>query len=128
MIHRKDYLYIDEVNLTDCVFCKIISGEASGDIIYSDELVVAFHDIHPVAQVHILVVPRKHIASLTDLTNEDEAILGRLFLVARHIAEIEGISKTGYRIIINTGPNAGQVIYHLHLHIIGGNRMRFPMG
>jgi histidine triad (HIT) family protein len=114
--------------LTDCIFCKIISGNASGDIIYQDELVVAFHDIHPVAPIHILIVPRKHIASANEISQEDEKVLGRLFTAAAKIAEQEGISKSGYRLIVNTGPNAGQVIFHLHLHLIGGQRMRHPMG
>jgi histidine triad (HIT) family protein len=114
--------------LKDCIFCKIITGQASGDIVFTDDFVVAFHDIHPVAPVHILIVPRKHIASLNDISQEDEKTLGQLFAAARHIAEIEGISKSGYRLIVNTGPNAGQVIYHLHLHLIGGQRMRHPMG
>jgi histidine triad (HIT) family protein len=121
-------LFVYEVNLTDCLFCKIISGDASGDIIFKDDLVVAFHDIHPVAPVHILIVPKKHIASSNDITQEDEVILGRLFTVARQIAEQKKITDSGYRLIVNTGPNAGQVIFHLHMHLIGGQRMRHPMG
>jgi histidine triad (HIT) family protein len=119
---------LDEVSLSDCIFCKIISGEASGDFVYQDELVVAFRDIHPVAPVHVLIVPRKHIASVNDISQEDEIVLGRLFTVARKIAGQEGISNTGYRLIANTGPDTGQVVFHLHLHLIGGHRMRHPMG
>lgn len=129
MVERTDqHVKTQEVNLTDCIFCKIILGDAPGEIIYSDELVVAFHDIHPVANVHILIVPRKHITSINEINEKDEIILGKLFVTARDIAEKEGISKSGYRLIVNTGPNAGQVIFHLHLHLIGGNRMCYPMG
>jgi histidine triad (HIT) family protein len=117
-----------EVNLTDCIFCKIIAGEATGEIVYKDEFVVAFRDIHPVAPVHILIVPKEHIASVNDVNQEHEIILGRMFTVAREIAKQKEISTSGYRLIINTGSNAGQVIFHLHMHLIGGQRMRFPMG
>lgn len=111
-----------------CIFCEIISGERSGEIIYEDDLVSAFHDIHPVAPTHILVVPKKHISSVNEIDNEDENTLGKLFIVAKNIAYQEGIADSGYRLIVNTGPNAGQVIFHLHLHLIGGQKMRFPMG
>lgn len=88
----------------------------------------AFHDIHPVAPLHILIIPNKHLHSLNSITSEDEPLLGHLFSVARHIAHAEGIEQSGYRVIINTGPDAGQAVFHLHLHLIGGRRMRFPMG
>lgn len=111
-----------------CIFCEIISGERSGEIIYEDDLVSAFHDLHPVAPTHILVVPKEHISSVNEINKEDEHILGRLFIAAKNIAGQEGIADSGYRLIVNTGPNAGQVIFHLHLHLIGGQKMRFPMG
>ena len=112
----------------DCIFCKIIAGKAPGQIIFRDEQVTAFHDIHPVASTHVLIVPNKHIASANDLTVEDEPLMGHLFTVARQLAHQEDIDQTGYRLILNTGPNAGQGVFHLHLHLIGGQRMRFPMG
>lgn len=118
----------NEKVLTDCTFCKIISGDAVGNIVYADERVIAFHDIHPAAPVHILIVPKKHIVSINDISQDDEKLLARLFIVARNIADQEGISKSGFRLIVNTGPNAGQAIFHLHLHLIGGQRMRYPMG
>jgi histidine triad (HIT) family protein len=91
-------------------------------------LVTAFHDIHPVAPIHILIIPNKHLHSLNSISSEDEPLLGHLFSVACKIAHTEGIEQSGYRLIINTGPDAGQAVFHLHLHLIGGRRMRFPMG
>jgi histidine triad (HIT) family protein len=114
--------------MTNCIFCKIIAGESPGQVLYQDEQATAFRDIHPVAPTHVLIVTNQHIASVNDLTAQDEALAGHLFSVARQVAALEGIQQSGYRIILNTGPNAGQVIYHLHLHLIGGQRMRFPMG
>jgi len=114
--------------MTECIFCRIIAGEAPGEIVYSDEQATAFRDIHPVAPTHILVVPNKHIASLNALAPEDEPLVGHLFTVARQLAKEQGIDGSGYRLIVNTGPNSGQAVFHLHLHLIGGQRMRFPMG
>jgi len=111
-----------------CVFCKIISGEAKAAIIYRDEKATAFRDMHPVAPTHILIVPNRHIESVNTLAPEDEGLLGYLFTVARKLAEQEGISKGGYRLITNTGADGGQSVFHLHLHLIGGQRMRHPMG
>ncbi len=120
-------MYIVET-MTDCIFCKIVVGEVAARMLYQDEKVSAFRDIHPIAPTHILVVPNHHIASVNDLGEADEALVGHLFTVARHLAHQEGIDQSGYRLIVNTGPQAGQVIFHLHLHLIGGQRMRFPMG
>lgn len=114
--------------MTDCIFCKIISGEISSQKLHQDELATAFRDLHPVAPTHVLIVPNKHIASVNDVTPEDETTLGHLYVVAKQIAAQEGITDKGYRIIINTGPHAGQEIHHIHLHLIGGQRLRFPMG
>jgi histidine triad (HIT) family protein len=112
----------------NCIFCKIVSGEAPAAIVYRDEQTTAFRDLHPVAPTHILVVPNKHIESVNDITPEDEIVLGHLFFVAKQIAKQEGIAADGYRLIVNTGANAGQVVFHLHLHILGGGRLRHPMG
>jgi len=114
--------------MNDCIFCKIVKREMDSKIVYQDEQVTAFRDIHPVAPTHILVVPNKHIASTNDVTEEDEPLLGHMLTVVKPIAEKEGIKDTGYRLIFNTGPDANQVVFHLHLHIIGGQRMRHPMG
>jgi len=111
-----------------CVFCKIAQKEAPADLLYQDEWATAFRDIRPVAPVHVLVIPNKHIASVNEVEEEDERLLGHLFLVARRVAEQEGIRQSGYRLIVNNGSHAGQVVFHLHLHVIGGQRMRYPMG
>ncbi len=114
--------------MTECIFCKIVSGVSPAKIVFQDEQVTAFRDIHPVAPTHVLVVPNKHIASINEMTQQDETLVGRLFTVARELAAQEGIQQTGYRLIINNGPDAGQAVFHLHLHLIGGRHMRFPMG
>jgi histidine triad (HIT) family protein len=114
--------------MNGCIFCKIIAGQAPGTILYHDDLVTAFRDIHPVAPTHVLVVPNRHIASVNDLAPGDETLIGYLFTVAGQIARQEGIDQSGYRLIANTGPDSGQMVFHLHLHVIGGRRMRFPMG
>ncbi len=111
-----------------CLFCKIVSKEASAEIVYRDEQATAFRDMHPVAPTHILIVPNQHIESVGTLEVEDEPLMGYLFTVARKLAEEEGISKGGYRLITNTGANGGQTVFHLHVHLIGGQRMRHPMG
>ena len=111
-----------------CLFCKIASGEAPAAIVFQDEYVTAFRDIHPVAPTHILIVPNKHIQSVNHVEAEDEQILGRMFTAARKVAEIDRISDDGYRAIVNTGVHGGQTVFHLHMHVIGGQRMKYPMG
>lgn len=111
-----------------CIFCKIINGESPSQIVYRDDLVTAFRDIHPVAPLHILIIPNKHFHSLNLANIEDEPMLGHLLTVAHQIAIRVGVDQSGYRLILNTGPDAGQAVFHLHLHLIGGRRMRFPMG
>ncbi len=112
----------------ECLFCKIIAGDLPSEIVYRDDQATAFRDINPVSPTHILIVPNKHIASTNELSPEDEPLIGHLFTTAKNLAEQEGITQSGYRLIINTGPDAGQVIFHLHLHLLGGQRMRHPMG
>jgi histidine triad (HIT) family protein len=111
-----------------CIFCKIVSKEVQADIVYRDDQVTAFRDIHPVAPTHILIIPNRHIDSVGRMEPEDEPLVGHLFSVARRLAEQEQISAGGYRLITNTGPHGGQSVFHLHVHLIGGQRMRFPMG
>lgn len=113
---------------SDCIFCKIVSGDIPSEKLYTDELVSAFRDIHPAAPTHILIVPNKHLASINDLSEADEPITGRMLTVAQKLAAREGVADAGYRLIVNTGPNAGQVVFHLHLHLLGGHKMRHPMG
>ena len=114
--------------MSSCIFCQIIAGKSPSQILYQDEQASAFQDIHPVASTHILVVPNRHLDSVNDLSPEDETLVGHLFTVARQLARQEGVAQTGYRLIVNTGSHAGQVVSHLHMHLIGGQRMRFPMG
>ena len=111
-----------------CIFCKIVSGEIKGDVVYRDDQVTAFRDLHPVAPTHILIVPNKHIDSVGTLDEADAALAGRLLLTARKLAEDEGIAESGYRLILNTGPDGGQTVFHLHIHLIGGQAMKHPMG
>ena len=115
--------------MTDsCIFCKIVADEVKAELVYRDEQVTAFRDIHPVAPTHILLVPNKHIEAVGALEAEDEQLMGHLFTVARKLAEDEQIARGGYRLITNTGTNGGQTVFHLHVHLIGGQRMRYPMG
>lgn len=110
----------------DCIFCKIIAKEIPGDILYEDERVIAFKDIQPAAPIHILIVPKKHIPSINEATEEDERLLGHLHLVAKKIAQEEGIAERGYRLVINTGKEGGQIIFHIHLHLMGGKKLKTP--
>jgi histidine triad (HIT) family protein len=114
--------------MSDCIFCDIIAGQAPARIAYLDERAIAFHDRSPRAPVHILIVPLEHIEGINDLEEEHESLVGHLLVVARRVAEQEGIARSGYRLIINTGRAAGQVVFHLHVHVLGGGPMRHPMG
>ena len=112
----------------DCLFCRIVNKELSSKIVYEDEQVVAFEDINPQAPTHVLVVPRKHIAGLNDATADEAKLLGQLQLVAAQVARARGIVESGYRVVINNGRGAGQSVFHLHLHLLGGRGMRWPPG
>ena len=109
----------------DCIFCKIVKGDLPAQIVFQDEAVTAFRDINPVTPVHILIVPNRHLASVNVMTEADEALLGRMVNVGRQLAVDEGIDEDGYRLVINTGPQAGQSVYHIHLHLLGGQVMPF---
>ena len=111
-----------------CIFCQVVAGGIPADIIYSDERAVAFRDINPQAPVHALVIPREHVASLDDAAGGDEGTLGHLLRVAARVAGEQGLSESGYRTVINTGAGAGQSVFHLHLHVIGGRPLRWPPG
>ena len=114
--------------MSDCIFCKIIKGDIPSTNVFRDELVTAFRDLHPAAPTHILLVPNKHIDSVNMLGIDDEQLIGHLFTTAKQIAAQEGISDGGYRLIINTNANAGQTVFHIHLHLLGGAPMQHPMG
>ena len=109
--------------MDDCIFCKIIKKEIPSNIVYEDEEILAFRDINPVAPVHILVIPKKHIESLVFVTNEDEALIGRIYTVINKIAKQEGIDENGFRVVVNCGEDGGQEVKHLHFHIIGGKKL-----
>jgi histidine triad (HIT) family protein len=110
-----------------CIFCDIIKGKMSCDKVYEDETYFAFKDIRPKAPIHILVVPKKHIEKVADIDDENKNIIGDMVVVANKIAKDLNIDKSGYRLIINNGPNAGQEVYHLHLHLMGGKKMIFTV-
>jgi histidine triad (HIT) family protein len=111
--------------MEECIFCQIAGGELPSVLLYQDEWVTAFEDRHPIAPVHFLVVPNRHIRSVNEVEPGDEGVLGRLVTVARRLAEQKGVQESGYRLVINTGPDAGQSVFHLHLHVIGGRKMPF---
>ncbi len=112
----------------DCLFCRIIAGEIPSERVYEDDELYAFRDINPVAPTHILVIPRKHIAGLAQSGDGDQAVLGRMLLCARQLAAEEGLAEDGYRCVINNGEGAGQSVFHLHLHVIGGRALSWPPG
>jgi len=112
----------------DCLFCKIIAGDIPSNKVYSDADVYAFEDINPVAPTHILVIPRKHLGSIQDAEEEDQALLGKLLLSANRIAREQNLAETGFRYVVNTGDEGGQTVHHLHLHIIGGRQCTWPPG
>jgi len=111
-----------------CIFCRIVAGEVPGDIVYQDEDFLAFRDISPQAPTHLLVIPKTHIISLAQLAEEQQELAGRLVIIAKKLAEKEGIAERGYRLVINCGPEGGQLVPHLHLHLIGGRRLGDELG
>ena len=114
--------------MADCLFCGIANGDIPGDIVYRDESVLAFRDIDPKAPVHLLIIPRKHVAGIHELEEEDGETMGRAMTVARRLAEEHGVSESGFRIVVNTGPDAAQSVHHIHLHLLGGRAMGWPPG
>jgi histidine triad (HIT) family protein len=111
-----------------CIFCRIVAGEVPGDIVYQDEDFMAFRDISPQAPTHLLIIPKTHIISLAQLAEEQQELAGRLVILAKKLAEKEGIADRGYRLVINCGPEGGQLVPHLHLHLIGGRRLGDGLG
>jgi histidine triad (HIT) family protein len=112
----------------DCIFCKIVAGEIPAAKVYEDERAVAFNDINPQAPTHALVIPRAHVASLSETGEGDEALLGHLLRVAARVAREEGHAEGGYRTVINTGPDAGQTVFHIHVHVLAGRTLTWPPG
>lgn len=112
----------------DTIFGKIARGEMEADVVYENDHVVAFRDINPQAPTHVLIIPRKAIATINDLQEDDTALVGELFLAAKEVARQEGIAESGYRVVMNCGEGAGQSVFHLHLHVIGGRELQWPPG
>lgn len=114
--------------MTDCIFCRIAAGEIPANIVYQDEDVLAFRDLNPQAPVHVLIIPRRHIATLNDVAPEDVQLLGRLLLAAKMVAEQEGLAEAGYRTVVNCNADGGQTVFHVHVHLLGGRSMNWPPG
>jgi histidine triad (HIT) family protein len=114
--------------MTDCLFCKFVSGEIKPQTVYEDDDVLAFRDINPQAPCHVLIVPKRHIPTLNDLKPDDAELVGKLYLAAHKVAQQEGIDRAGYRTVINCNEQAGQTVFHIHLHLMGGRPMGWPPG
>ena len=112
----------------ECIFCRIIAGQIPADVVFQDKDFIAFRDIHPQAPQHILIVPKAHIASLTEVNGKQKGLMGRLLLVAKEVAQKESIAAKGYRVTINCGTDGGQLVPHLHLHLLGGRKLDDQMG
>jgi histidine triad (HIT) family protein len=112
----------------DCIFCRIAAGEIPAEIVYQDAELLAFRDINPQAPTHILIIPKSHIPSLTNITDKHQALMGRIILLAKDLAEKEGISGQGYRLSISTGAGAGQLVPHVHFHLLGGRKLSGQLG
>lgn len=109
--------------MSDCIFCKIVDHEIPAAVVYEDDDVIAFDDLHPLAKVHILLIPKKHIASAAELTEEDAAVVGKIYLIAKKIAEEKGLAESGYRIVNNCKSDGGQEVFHIHFHLLGGEKL-----
>jgi histidine triad (HIT) family protein len=114
--------------MSDCLFCGIVEGTIKANIVYQNDLVVAFNDIGPKAPVHVLIIPRKHIVGVLDVTVDDGAVIAEIFQVAARLAREFGIADSGFRVVVNSGPNSGQSVFHLHYHLLGGRQMSWPPG
>lgn len=112
----------------DCLFCKLVNGDIPAKILYQDDDVIAFEDIAPKAPTHFLVIPKRHISTLNDLTAEDAALVGKLPITAAKIAKDLGIAEDGYRVVMNCNEQGGQTVYHIHMHVLGGRAMTWPPG
>ena len=114
--------------MQECLFCRILQKEIPSTMVFEDSETAVFRDINPQAPIHLLVVPKRHLSSLDDCTTDDEALLGHVLSVARDVAQRQGLRATGYRIILNTGEGAGQTVFHIHFHLLGGRRLSWPPG
>ncbi|CAA6817811.1 MAG: Histidine triad protein [uncultured Thiotrichaceae bacterium] len=114
--------------MDNCLFCKMVAGDIPADVVYENDDVLAFRDINPQAPVHILIIPKKHVATLNDVVEEDAMLMGKLFLAAKEIAEAEGVADEGYRTVVNCGASAGQSVFHVHMHVLAGRPLQWPPG
>ncbi len=114
--------------MSDCLFCKMVAGEIQPDIVYEDDDVLAFRDVNPQAPVHVLVIPKQHISTINDLQPEQNELMGKLYQAARQVAQQEGINERGYRTLVNCNAEAGQTVFHIHMHLLGGRPMGWPPG
>jgi len=114
--------------MSDCLFCKMVAGEIKPDVVYETDTVLAFRDINPRAPTHVLIIPKKHIPTLVDVTSEDTLLMGEIMQAANKVAELEGLQESGYRTIFNCKKDGGQEVYHIHLHLLGGRAMQWPPG
>lgn len=112
----------------DCLFCKLVAGEIPATVLYEDEHVIAFEDIMPQAPEHFLVIPKKHISTLNDLTEADTMVMGMLPLIASKVAKQKGIAEDGYRVVMNCNKDGGQTVYHIHMHVLAGRQLSWPPG
>lgn len=112
----------------DCLFCKILAGDIPADVIYESDSAIAFRDVNPKAPVHVLIIPRKHIATINDLDSSDAAMIGSMIMAAKEIAHEEGLADDGYRVVMNCNQAAGQSVFHIHLHMLGGRTLAWPPG
>jgi histidine triad (HIT) family protein len=114
--------------MTDCIFCKIAAGDISATSLYDDGEVLAFRDIHPEAPIHLLIIPRRHIATLNDLTEADAVLVGRMLLAAKQLAAELAVAESGYRLVTNCNRDAGQLVFHIHMHLLAGRELGWPPG
>jgi len=114
--------------MSDCLFCNIVEKKIAAAVVYEDEQVVAFDDIHPQAPIHTLVIPRKHVSTLQDCVEADQALLGHLLLTCSKVMKLKGIAESGSRVVVNTGRDGGQTVFHVHVHVLGGRHMAWPPG
>lgn len=114
--------------MADCLFCKMVAGDIAPETVFEDDDVLAFRDINPQAPTHVLVVPKRHISTINDLSPDDVGLVGKLYLAAQQVAAQDGIAEEGYRTVMNCNAGAGQSVFHIHLHVLGGRPMRWPPG
>ena len=114
--------------MSDCLFCKMVAGEIKPDTVYEDDDVLAFRDINPQAPTHVLVIPKRHISTINDLSDTDAELVGKLYLAAKQVGQIDNISDSGFRTVMNCNEGAGQSVFHIHLHVLGGRGMQWPPG